>query len=117
MRAGPLRASVSFQRRAKGANVGGVVRADWAPLCGPYPCRAQPTGKNEMQRGELIEQRDGYMIRLRGFAAVLAVTTSDRVVVTLANGQAFTANILQIQNPDERGREMIFAVVAGGADG
>ncbi len=117
MRAGPLRASVTFQRRTHAGNVGGVVRADWTTLCGPYPCRAQPTGKNEMQRGELIEQRDGYMVRLRGFAAVLQVTTTDRVSVTLASGQSFTANILQIQNPDERGREMIFAVVAGGADG
>jgi len=115
MQAGRLNRRVRFEARADAANVGGVVKADWATVFGPVSARLRPLRGGEEMTAARLGGREVFEVYLRGCAGVRALT-SDMRMVDVRDGRTF--NVLQPpMNVDERGAEYMLTVERGGVDG
>jgi head-tail adaptor len=115
-RAGSLRDSVRFERRGPAGNVGGVVKASWSPLCGPFRAEIKPLRGGETIQAARMAGRDQVLMSLHGCRALAEVTSDDRVVD--ARDPTRTWNIVAPPtNPDGRGQWIEITAERGGSDG
>jgi head-tail adaptor len=103
-RIGTSRRRVRFEKRARGGNYAGVVNQDFALLCGPVWARIEPLRGGETVQAGLIEGKETFRLRVRSSTATRLITTGCRAVEHHNPDQLY--NIMAIQNPDERNREL-----------
>lgn len=112
--AGQRRASIRFERRASVSDGAGNTVGAWAALCGPYAARLRPIVGGESVLQQRLAGLQPFEVSLLACAALRAVTAQDRAVDARTGD---VLDIVDIRNPDERGRELVMLVKKGAASG
>jgi head-tail adaptor len=118
MSAGRLRESIRFQARPAGSDgYGNPSTEDWANLSPDLVTRARisPMGGNEAVRAMRVTAVATFEIKVRAFAATLAITPEVHRIVNTRSGKTY--NIHAIVNADEKNKYLYMTCSTGGADG
>lgn len=112
---GSLRASVRFERIGSRENVGGVVKATWAPLAAKRSVRLMPIDGVEREVAGRVTRVERWELTVRYDSAVAGVTPDDRVVDRRDDKRVF--DIVSVLDVQERGRWLVMTLERGAGDG
>src|SRR5690349_17974787 len=109
--AGELRASVRFERRGSGENVGGVVQRAWAPLILQRRGRLLPVRGGESLQADRLADVSAWTLDIRQDPDTRELLTSDRAVDRDDERKVYA--IRSILDLERRGRWWTLTLVLG----